>query len=260
MLRFARPIAFKAAIVAVASLFAASALAQLPGEPADAGAEKPTIDAGPPPKNPADSKAELRRLSPKYDVWMDLKNKQVVLEGEVCFTKGPLELFACLKGTKEHESVISVNTKAFVVHAALLAVGAKPGSPVKFDPQYVAATGPKVEILCYWNDENGKEHKARAQDWVRDIKTKKAMAQPWVFAGSSFYIDDETKHQYYLADGGDFICVSNFPGAMLDLPIESTSANEDLMFEAFTENIPPKGTKVTLVLVPEIEKKDSDNK
>jgi hypothetical protein len=27
------------------------------------------------------------------------------------------------------------------------------------------------------------------------------------------------------------------------------------MFEAFTENIPPRGTKVTMVLIPEIEKK-----
>ncbi len=238
--------------------------AQLPGEPADDAADKPDAVAvaapGPPPKNPADPKAELKRLSPKYDVWMDLKNKQVVLEGQVCLTKGLLELFACLKGTKEHESVVSVNTKAFVVHAALLAVRANPGSPVKFDPKYTAATGPKVEILVYWNDADGKQHKARAQDWVRNIKKKEAMGYPWIFAGSGFYIDEETKHQYYLADGGDFICVSNFPGAMLDLPIESTSDNEDLMFEAFTENIPPHGTKVILVLTPEIEKKVSNKK
>ena len=63
-----------------------------------------------------------------------------------------------------------------------------------------------------------------------------------------------------MAEAGDFICVSNFPDAMLDVPARSTDSNEDLLFEAFTENIPPRGTKVTIVLVPEIEKKAADKK
>ena len=61
----------------------------------------------------------------------------------------------------------------------------------------------------------------------------------------------------YLAEGGDLICVSNFPGAMLDLPIESSQATSDLLFEAFTEHIPPVGTKVRLVLAPRLEKGES---
>ena len=259
--RITRPVILASAAVAGLALIVTSALAQQPGESTDkpAAADQP-VEPRPVPKNPTDPTAVLKPLVPKYDVWMDLKNKQVVMQGEVCLTKGPLEMFACIKGTKEHESVVSVNTKAFAVHTALLAVGAKEGTPVKFEPKYTAATGPKVEILVFWNDENGKQHKVRAQDWVRDIKKKQAMEYPWVFAGSAFYIDEETKHQYYMADSGDFICVSNFPDAMLDLPVESTSANEDLMFEAFTENIPPRGTKVTLVLIPEIEKKPAGSK
>ena len=124
-----------------------------------------------------------------------------------------------------------------------------------FQPTYKPASGEKTEILVFWTDEKGKEQKARAQDWIRDVKTKKAMEYSWVFVGSSFYTDEETKKQYYMAEAGDFICVSNFPDAMLDLPVESTSDDADLLFEAFTENIPPKGTKVTLVLAPQFEKK-----
>ena len=41
-------------------------------------------------------------------------------------------------------------------------------------------------------------------------KTGKAMTYPWVFAGSRFWTDEETGKQYYQAEGGDFICVSNF--------------------------------------------------
>ena len=44
-----------------------------------------------------------------------------------------------------------------------------------------------------------------------------------------------------------FSCVSNFPTAMLDLPIASSQANEALLFETFTERIPPRGTPVELI-------------
>ena len=46
---------------------------------------------------------------------------------------------------------------------------------------------------------------------------------------------------------GDLICVSNFPTATLDLPIESSQSNEALLFEAFTGRVPPRGTQVDLI-------------
>jgi hypothetical protein len=52
-----------------------------------------------------------------------------------------------------------------------------------------------------------------------------------------------------MADGGDFLCVSNFPTAMLDVPV-SSSAKGSLLFQAFTERIPREKTKVRLVLIP----------
>jgi len=67
------------------------------------------------------------------------------------------------------------------------------------------------------------------------------------FGGSSFFLDEETKKQVYQAESGDLVCVSNFPTATLDLPVESSQANADLEFEAFTERIPPVGTLVRLI-------------
>ena len=43
---------------------------------------------------------------------------------------------------------------------------------------------------------------------------------------------------------------SNFATAALDLQIRSSQANAELMFEAFTDRITPKGTKVRLLLLP----------
>jgi hypothetical protein len=37
---------------------------------------------------------------------------------------------------------------------------------------------------------------------------------------------------------------------MLDLPVKSSQDNQELLYEAFTEHIPPLGTRVRLVLTP----------
>lgn len=204
--------------------------------------------------SPAESGTEqpppLVRLSPTSQIWLDTRRKAVVVDGQVCLREGPLEMFACPKRTKEHESVVSLNCSAHEVHAALLAAGARPGRPVQFQPQYQAASGQIIDIYVLWKDARGEKHQVRAQDWVRNTRTGKALEWDWVFAGSGFWKDEETGKEYYKADGGDLVCVSNFPSATLDLPVESSQANADLLFEAFTERIPPRGTKVRVVLWP----------
>jgi hypothetical protein len=204
----------------------------------------------------ADAAADgLRKLSEKSDVWLDTKRNAIVVDGQVCLQKGQLEMFACPKGTKEHESVVSLNCEAFEVHAGLLAIGAKPGTPVTFNPEYKPATGQVIDVYVVWKDEQGGKHQARAQDWVKNHRTGQALAFDWVFAGSGFWKDEESGKEHYKANAGDMICVSNFPTAMLDLPVKSSEANADLLFEAFTEKVPPKGTKVRVVLIPRAEKK-----
>ncbi len=229
--------------------------------PADAGPEQP---AEPPADEPAaepeydpqkvvpliDHPDQLERLDPSRPVWFDKQNRRVVVGGYICAREVPLEMFACLRGTKEHEAIVAVDAPARVVHAGLVAAGADPGNPVQFYPEYVPARGPEIEVTVVWDDAEGRRQTARAQDWVRNMETKEAMQQSWVFAGSQFTKDDRTGEVYYQADGGDFICVSNFPSAMLDIPIKSSDSNTALMFEGYAERIPPLGTPVTLILTP----------
>ena len=205
------------------------------------------------------STSRLIPLSKEHRVWVDGKRKIVVVDGEIALREGPLEMFACPKGTKEHESVIALHSNAQLVHAGLLAIGAKAGHPVRFDPQYEAATGTIIDIWILWQDAKGR-HKVRAQDWVQDAKTQKALAHDWVFAGSGFWTDETDGKKYYHADAGDLICVSNFSTAMLDLPVKSSQANDARLYIAFTEKIPPRGTKVRLVLSPRQPKKQNATK
>lgn len=194
-------------------------------------------------------------------LWVDPMRKYVVVDGKVSMRDGPLEMFACPKGTKEHESIVAINCRPQYVHAALNAVGAIEGKPVKFDPKYVPASGTEIDIWILWKDRGGMKRSMRAQNWVRNADTRKALNHKWVFAGSGFWVDEESGKRHYKADAGDFICVSNFTTATLDLTIESSASMDDLLYEAFTENIPNRGTHVRLVLIPKLEtkkKKDSD--
>ena len=268
MTRATAPAALLAILLTTLLLGPATAWAQTPVETAPAetapAAEKapPKLGEEPapqaPPKLPAPKGA--KRLSKTDQAWIDAKNDWVIVDGRVSLRQGPLEMFACTKNSKEHESVVVVDSKAFVLHAALLAAGAEPISPVKFVPRYVPPRGTEIEIEVHWMDEKGKHHKARAQDWVRNSRTQKAMKLSWVFAGSGFWRDEETGEQGYMAEGGDLICVSNFSSAMLDVPAESSSENSGLFFEAFTEKIPPLGWPVRLILKPVLEKEKENAK
>lgn len=195
--------------------------------------------------NPADSK----RLTPKERVWINREKHRLIVDGYIALQEGQLELFACPVFTKEHESVVALFSKAVTIHAGLLAVGAEVGKPVKWDPEYAAPTGSEIQIQAYWKDENDKPQSIDARKWVRDLSGKdKALELNWVFAGSGFWEDPDTKKRLYNAEAGDLICVSNFSTATLDIPVKSTQANSGLMFVAYTANIPKQGTPVRLVL------------
>jgi hypothetical protein len=278
------------------------------------------------PKKPAESKFVLPSgavpLNKNETVYVDAKGKRLFLKTHVALRDGALEMLCCIKQTKEHESILSLDAKAYVVHTGLLALGAKSGRPVRFSPEYLPPAGQKIEIFVNWTDENGKNRRESAHTWVRqatrrfwtvtmealpsgvtlpkntelrydrklkelswygsmtkeqkaqflalsdDAAFRKAIeeffdkSQPrqmeadWVFAGSGFYTDEDSGKKFYLAEDGDLICVANFPTAMIDVAVKSSAEEGGLMFEAYTERLPPKETVVWLELAPVLGEKE----
>ncbi|MGO8745384.1 MAG: YdjY domain-containing protein [Thermoguttaceae bacterium] len=228
-----------------------SAVGEPPGprpKPADEESPK-TRDLGSPLVEDA---ATLRKLNPDQPVWLDRKHGQVVMVGEVCRASYPLEFFTTLPG-REYEAVTVVDVRPSIVHAGLLALGAVPGHPATFQPKFEPAAGTEIAIEVRWKDKQGKRQQARAQDWVREVKTKKPLDANWVFGGSVFYQDEQTGKKHYMADSGDFISVSNVHVATLDLPMLSSTAIESRLFEGFVERLPPPGTPVTILLIPRLK-------
>ncbi len=248
-------------------------------------------------------------LNKQGTILLDAANKKVILKTQVVLRDGFLEMFLCRKHTKEHESILAIDGRAFDIHTGLLAIGAEPGHPMIYkDEKYTPPTGQKLKIVVKWKDREGKQHESDAKKWIRsatrryfvenldslpagvkipedsemryDKKFKelawfgpmsekqrdfwlkqtddkafqkavksiykrtqpREMTADWVFAGSGFYVETEGPDKgkkYYKAEGGEVICVANFPTAMIDVNEESTSSGEaNLLYETWTEASP----------------------
>ncbi|MBY0587448.1 YdjY domain-containing protein [bacterium] len=203
------------------------------------------------PARPTDPpKAEgLVELAPSLT--MDRTRKEVIVQSQVVLREGALELLLCPVRTKEHESILAADIPPRSFQLALLGIGAKPGSPAVFEPEFHPPTGQKLVVDVEY-DWDGKHHRHPARDWIRadqgEGKDPKAMKADFVFAGSRFVRIPGEARARWLGDEGDLICVANFPGAVVDINIASDNANASLLFNAWTDRIPPRGTPVKVIM------------
>jgi hypothetical protein len=236
------------------SLLPALALAVVLGCDPDPQAERP---APPPGARPQEKKPPVRKVELARNLFLEVQGekRRVLVSAAICLRKGPLELLMTRKDTKEHEAIIAADVDARRLRVALELAKATPGSPVKFDPRYVPASGQVIKITVAYEDKARKVVHVRAQDWIRDARTQKPLAHDWVFTGSKLVPNPLEKNKpIFLANDGDLVCVSNFESALLDLPIKSSKANSELAFEANSDKIPPVGTRVTVIFEPVAKK------
>lgn len=186
---------------------------------------------------------------------IELQKKFIDLEAEVVLREAEwLELFACLPGTREHESILVIRTKPSMIHFALLALGLKPGSPMRWQRQgeevtVLAPRGARVAVFIVM-ERDGKVVEIPANEWVRHQTTQKLLPDHiWLFAGSQISLDSKDGKPVFLADiNGTTISLVNFGDDLLARPTELTNRNDDAAWGAATENIPKVGTKVIVRL------------
>jgi hypothetical protein len=195
------------------------------------------------------------------NVWFETEgnHRRVLVGATVCLREGGIECFLCRSRTKEYESILSTDADAQVIHAGLLAAGAKPGSPVQYvekngEVVVMPPTGSRIKVSIQYEDK-GKLIRLPGQHWIRNAKTKTALDDDWVFAGSKLLpsTDEANRKPVYAATSdGSYICVYNMPFAMLDLPVNNPNKDPEIReLQPYTQRIPPLETKVTLILEPE---------
>ncbi len=233
--------------------------AKTPVEPAPARAEKTA-------KGQPEAAGWKKTLLGK-NVWLETQGdrRRVVVGAKVCLREGGfgLECLLCRHQTKEHESILSTDADAQIIHAALLAAKAKPGSPVQYiekdgNVSVVPPSGERIKVLIQYADK-GKEVSVPARQWILNSKTKKDLDGDWVFAGSKLFAnpDEDQKKPVYAANtDGAYICVLNVPTALLDLPINNPNKDPELReLQPHTARIPALETKVSIILEPQMELK-----
>ena len=224
---------------------------------------KPAADEGD--SKPVDPIAEAIKQVNEQDngVTINAEAKHVDISATVCLRRGDfLEMFACTKDTREHESILVVDAAPSTMHLGLLLLGLEPGKPLSYDrdfdpPKLVPATGPEVEVFIVVKADDV-EREIPANRWVQDNKTKEMKkGNTWLFAGSQF-AEFQDKQVYQADLNGSAISLVNFGDDLLTLPNELTDANDShaKVWAPRTDAIPKVGTKVVIRLKPKPEKED----
>jgi len=215
---------------------------------------------------------------------LDLEKRCIDLEAEICLDKGPLELVACTKGSKEHESIVAVSAKAMHIHTALLLLGASDGHPamrkqVGSDKRWVNVPpeGDAVEVFLITATKDGKSVERPIRDFIvrsrqrvdevegavitapeesekSEDASKERFPHSFVFAGSHLKEDGPGPRRYLADLSGNVISIATFGDELLCLPHYETRADGALMWRVKPDSLPRVGTKVTLRLRPKPKK------
>ena len=106
-------------------------------------------------------------LNPEQTVFLNGSKKRIYLHTEVSCRNCVLEMLCVPIGQREHETILNVRARAFVVHAGLLALGLKPGKPAVFHPEFSPPKGPVLTMRVHWADETAKLQSADPRSWIR---------------------------------------------------------------------------------------------
>ena len=199
-----------------------------------------------------------KRALGKYTIYAAEKRAEV--RATVCLNSGILDFFAANADSgKEYESVLILEGACHELHAALLALGARPGAmpePFKGDaagppPKEPAAPGSRVGIALRWSDDKG-EHTANAESWLIDRATKRPPEKlEWIFTGS-FSGKDSNGQEVYVGDL-ERTPVGLWYRKACVLNAASAAGNpyrgDTLGFEVNTAAVPKVGTEVVVSFV-----------
>ena len=191
---------------------------------------------------------------------LDKNASTVTFPAKVNMVDGLLEYILVTSKGPTHESVLATDVSPQNVHMAMLLLGAKGMSigkdappPERIDAEYLAKApkleGDRIFLTCKWKDAAGKEQTAPIERWLvrREAVAKKKPREitaedgPWIYTGSFMH-----EGRFNAEMQGVFGAVVTFPGAIINNPRKG--ANDDHMWFAKTDAIPPIGTPVEFTI------------
>lgn len=186
---------------------------------------------------------------------VDRDTRTVDLDAKVILREGKwIELLACTPGTRDHEAILTIPARPSHIHLALLMIGLRPGTPLKWtrngdEVVVTKPTGAPVAVSIVFR-KDGKEIETPANEWVMNQKTSKNLEDNvWLFAGSTF-VEFDGQKVYQSDASGTIISLVNFGDDLLTRPSTMTNNDDDSTWGVDSKHIPEVGTAVKVRLRP----------
>lgn len=186
------------------------------------------------------------------NVEVDANRREVRVPGWVNMTEGAIELLACGRGGKTHESIFVLDVHPLDLQTALLLLGLEPGTP----PTGLGEgrpSGTEVDLWIQWQ-QDGERKEMRAEKFVYNYETKSVLPDtPWIFTGS--VIEDG---QFKALAEESLVVTYWDPWAIINIPLPCGSNDEILAVNR--TNIPPLNTPIVMRIVPRERKETPDGR
>ena len=179
------------------------------------------------------------------NVVFDTDKREVRVPGEINIVGGDanIEFFACGKLGKTHESVLIVDAEPIYLLTVLGALDFEPGMNLEVEGDPRIPKGSPVEIWVEWHQ--GEEVVSRpARELLWNAFTDQPMQDTkWIFTGGRHKNGQFTTQLFH-----NIVAVYRDPDSLFNHPLPT--GTDDRTYRVNTDLIPPKGTKVKVIIRP----------
>ena len=179
------------------------------------------------------------------NVILNTEKKEVTIPGEINIATDDtiIEFFACGTRGKSHESLLILDVEPTYVFIALGMLELKPGMNLTVVGDPHDPEGSHVQIFVEWRT-GADVVSIPARELVWDAIARQPMQKThWVFTGGRLINDQLTSQLYH-----NLIAVYRDPDALINNPLPG--GTDDRTYRVNTDTIPPKGTKVKVIIRP----------
>ena len=175
---------------------------------------------------------------------LDLSRKIITIHGKMNMSYGLIELLACTKIGKVHESALVMDAQPVHLQTALILLGLEHEGGLRYLGDPLTPKGDRVRIWVEW-DSDGQIKRYRAEDMVFNRVTQSSMRHTdWVFSGSRV-----NKNGIFMAQAvGTLITTFHDPDAIIDNPLPEGA--DDTVYIVNNQIAPPKGTAIRMIITP----------
>lgn len=179
------------------------------------------------------------------NVIVNVNKREVTMTGEINIVNRDtiIEFFACGKLGKTHESMLMIDAEPLHIQLALLRLNMDAGMNLTVQGDPHIPEGDPAEIWVTW-ERGGETIRHRAEQLIWNILKDHPMQQThWVFTGGRIINNQFTPQVFH-----NMIATYRDPDSLFNHPLPG--GKDDRTYRVNTNLLPPKGTKVKLIIHP----------